>query len=163
MLCRIAIPVCRHENNFATRKRAEHKEQQTRHKAAQYGKSGSARNRFLDPHWAAASATLPGARSPRTTCQRGKPQGLHRPTHAPRALVSLYGPEADKGGNVTASPHTMTDLELKHEIDTTRERWNALLREAFGRPTFPHSWLPVGVVWSERDDHGSSGIKGDGT
>jgi hypothetical protein len=59
-------------------------------------------------------------------------------------------------------PAKLTDLELKNAIDETREIWNALLREAFGRPSFPHSWLPVGVVWSERSHFGSSGIKGDG-
>jgi hypothetical protein len=56
----------------------------------------------------------------------------------------------------------LTDLELKQAISRNAEERDALLREAFGRPSFPHSWLPKGIVWSERDDHGSSGIKGDG-
>jgi hypothetical protein len=59
----------------------------------------------------------------------------------------------------------MTDLELRDAIEQVprgSERWNALIREACKRTSYPLSWLPVGVSWSERDDHGSSGIKGDG-
>jgi hypothetical protein len=58
---------------------------------------------------------------------------------------------------------SLSDLELKSAIDRNGDERDALLHVACSRPSFPRSWLPRGVSWSERTDHGSSGIRADGT
>jgi hypothetical protein len=55
----------------------------------------------------------------------------------------------------------MTSHQLRDAIETTpqrSDRWKALIREAISRgKSFPHSWLPAGVVFSEYTDHSHDG------
>jgi hypothetical protein len=54
-------------------------------------------------------------------------------------------------------PAVMTDMQLKTAIEEATQRRDALIREAFGRPSFPRTWLPRGVVWTEYTDHSHDG------
>ena len=65
-----------------------------------------------------------------------------------------------RSSGMPGEPATMTDRELRDAIERTLPKtkdWNALVRAAYWRRTFPLSWLPVGVVWSYRTDYGTRG------
>jgi hypothetical protein len=59
----------------------------------------------------------------------------------------------------------MTDRELRDAIEQAppdTDRWKALIRAAYLRPSFPLSWLPSGVTGTRTGDYGSNDGHGSG-
>ena len=66
-------------------------------------------------------------------------------------------------------PHTLAgDAMAPSRTPPQTEDWHALVSEACRRTsystatTYPLSWLPRGVSWSERTDYGSNDGRGSG-